>query len=119
MRWSRLIAAGRFLRLSESTPVPLIRPKLVERAEGRRWGSLWRRVSGTPEQRELPADGPLAFPKDWLQLVNRPQSEAEVQALRHCVLKSMPYGGDRWVKTTAKRLNLESSLRPRGRPKGT
>jgi putative transposase len=96
-----------------------LRAKLVERAEDWRWGSVWRRVHGSPEQRQWLSAGPLSLPKDWTQLVNRPQSEAEVQALRHCVLKSRPYGGDRWVKTTAKRLNLESSLRPRGRPKGS
>jgi len=37
------------------------RANLVERAEDWRWGSLRRRVHGTPEQRQLLADGPLAL----------------------------------------------------------
>src|SRR6187399_1466716 len=51
-----------------------LRAKLVERAEGWRWGSLYRRVHGTPEQKDLLAPWPVALPKDWAALVNKPQS---------------------------------------------
>ena len=51
--------------------------------------------------------------------MNRPQSEAELQAFRKSVQRGQPYGGDRWVKTTAARLGLESTMRSRGRPKGS
>ena len=96
-----------------------LRANLVDRAEDWRWGSLHRRVHGTPEQRQLLAEGPLALPRDWRRLVNRPQSEGELQALRRSVLRGQPYGDERWVKLTAQRLGLQSSLRNRGRPKGS
>jgi len=96
-----------------------LRANLVERAEDWRWGSLYRRVRGTPEQKDLLAPWPVTLPKDWPALVNKPQSADEVQTLRSSILKGRPYGGERWVRTTAKRLGLDSSLRPRGRPKGS
>jgi hypothetical protein len=48
-------------------------------------------------EREDPAfpilsDWPLARPADRLEIVNRPQSEAELDALRHCVQRGAPFG---------------------------
>jgi putative transposase len=53
---------------------------------------------------------------DWLAHVNEPQTEAELQRLRHRVNRGMPYGGEEWTRQTANALGLESSMRPRGRP---
>src|SRR5215212_2545783 len=39
-----------------------LRANLVERAEDWRWGSLWLRQSGSPEQQALLSPGPLALP---------------------------------------------------------
>ncbi len=60
---------------------------------------------------------PSALPTDWLQLVNQPQTEAEVAALRCCVNRGRPFGDPHWVTDTAKRSGLECTVRPRGRPK--
>jgi putative transposase len=37
--------------------------------------------------------------------------------LRCCVNRGRPFGDPNWVTDTAKRLGLESTIRPRGRPK--
>ena len=58
-----------------------------------------------------------APPTDWLQLVNQPQTEAEVAALRCCVNRGRPFGDPNWVTDTAKRLGLECTVQPRGRLK--
>ena len=94
-----------------------LRANLVERAESWRWGSLWRRRFGDAEQRTLLTPGPLALPKNWCQRVNRPQTDAELKALRHCVQRGSPFGTPTWQTATARRLDLEFTLRPRGRPK--
>jgi len=83
-----------------------LRANLVERAESWRWSSL-RRV-----EREDPAfptltTWPLPRPTDWLQLVNQPQSEAQVAALRCCVNRARHFGDPDWVTDTAERLGLE------------
>ena len=59
--------------------------------------------------------GPVRSPTAWLQLVNQPQTE--VAALRCCVHRGRPFGDPNWVTDTAKRLGLERTVRPRGRPK--
>jgi len=94
-----------------------LRAALVERAEAWRWSSLWRRTSGTAEQKQLLGDWPVAYPKDWCKLVNEPQTEAEVDAIRRCVARGQPYGGEDWVRRTAEQLGLQSTLRAPHRPK--
>ena len=49
-------------------------------------------------------------------VVNRPESEAELEAVRPSVNRGAPYGEPSWQRRTAKRLKLESSLRPPWRP---
>ena len=99
------------MRYVERNP---LRANLVERAEDWRWSSLRDRLGGPSSGLLHP--GPIALPRNWVALVNRPQSEAELAALRHSITRGAPYGSDHWRKLTATRLGLESSLRPRGRP---
>ncbi len=54
-----------------------LRANLVERAESRRWSSL-RRVEREDPAFPILSAWPLPRPTDWLQLVNQPQTEAEV-----------------------------------------
>jgi hypothetical protein len=48
------------------------------------------------------------------QIKSRP---AELTAIRRSLLRSQPLGSDDWVRSTAQRLGLQSTLRPRDRPK--
>lgn len=101
------------MRYVERNP---LRAGLVRRAEDWRWTSLHRRQHGTSEERALLADPPTPLPRDWTRYVNEPQSEAELAALRTCIARGQPYGGERWTEKIARQLNLESTLRSRGRP---
>jgi hypothetical protein len=42
--------------------------------------------------------------------------EREVEALRRCVRRERPFGGEAWVSRTAAEFGLASSLRARGNP---
>ncbi len=101
------------LRYVERNPV---RAGLVKRAEKWRWSSAWRRHKGGDAE-QLLSRWPVEQPRDWLDYVNRPQSEAEVEALRKCVQRGTPFGSDVWMKRSAARLDLQAALRPRGRPR--
>ncbi len=79
-----------------------LRAKLVAHAQDWQWSSLWRRLQGTPEQRMLLSDWPLPCPKDWLKLVNEPQTEAEMEAIRRSVQRGQPYGSLPWVLRSAR-----------------
>ena len=94
-----------------------LRAAMVQRAETWRWSSLWRRTSGTPEQKQLLIAWPVACPTNWCRLVNQPQTEAKVEAIRRCVARGQPYGGVDWVRRTAEQLGLESTRRAPHRPK--
>lgn len=60
---------------------------------------------------------PVPRPHDWLEYVNRPQTEAEVERLRESLRCGRPFGASSWMLKTARQLGLEASLRPRGRPR--
>jgi putative transposase len=58
---------------------------LVPRAENWPWSSLGCRVQGGREV--ILEEGPRPLPGDWLALVNRPEREAELAALRRWVVR--------------------------------
>ena len=95
-----------------------LRAGLVRRAERWRWGSCRVRLSGPPELAALLAQWPIDPPRDWPEWVNQPQTAAEVEAVRACLKRGRPLGRDEWVQRTARRLGLEHTLRPPGRPPG-
>jgi len=91
-----------------------LRANLVERAEDWRWGSLaWRRAWPAPVAL---SSAPIALPSYWRQLVNDPQTAAEVAEIRRCVNRQRPFGDEEWVINRAKELGMEQSLAPIGRP---
>ena len=94
-----------------------LRAGLVERAEQGRWGSLWRRVSGADEQREVLAPWPVDRPRNWVQLVNRPMRESQQQAIRQSVKRGRPYGDAAWQSKMTPMLGLEHTFRNRGSPR--
>jgi len=49
--------------------------------------------------------------------LNEPQTEAELAALARSIDRGTPYGSERWTERTAKKLDLEATLHPRGRPR--
>ena len=92
-----------------------LRAWLVNTAEAWRWSSLaWWLEPG-----KLPFldPGPVPRPDNWLELVNEPATESELERLRHSVTRSCPFGEEGWVRQTATALGLESTLRPCGRPR--
>jgi putative transposase len=44
-------------------------------------------------------------------------TETEVERIQHSVNRGTPFGSEAWAVQTARRLELEASLRPRGRPR--
>ncbi len=94
-----------------------LRAKLVRCAENWPWCSLARWKFGTPAEKSLLAAWPKARGTRWCDRVNAAQTKEELAALRCCVERGRPFGGDAWRDRIARQLGLESTLRPRGRPK--
>jgi putative transposase len=93
------------------------RANLVKRAEHWRWGSLYRWLRGSAEDSRLLSPWPLPRQPGWLEHVNEPLTEAELLAVQRSVERGSPYGSSSWSDRAVNRLNLHSTLRPRGRPK--
>ncbi|RMH07846.1 MAG: hypothetical protein D6704_04210 [Nitrospirae bacterium] len=96
-----------------------LRANLVRRAEEWRWSSLWRWAQKDAQAKAWLSDWPVTRPRNWIHQVNQPESAADLEAVRTSVARGRPFGTDRWVRRIAKRFGLESTLRPRGRPKGS
>jgi len=94
-----------------------LRANLVTRAEAWQWGSLWIRQFGSAEHHEMLSDWPVARPRRWLQYLGEPESKAELESLRQSCRRGTPYGSPDWIEKTVRKLNLESTIRPPGRPK--
>lgn len=94
-----------------------LRAGLVKRAEQWRWGSLYRWLRNSAEDHRLLSAWPLPRQPQWVDHVNEPLTEAELTAVRRSVQRGNPLGSASWCERAVDRLNLQSTLRPRGRPK--
>jgi len=92
-----------------------LRAELVDRAEDWRWGSLWRWLQKPEPDPKLLSPWPIARLPKWVERVNEPLTECELAAVRLSAQRGRPLGDERWVESTARRLHLESTIRPRGR----
>jgi putative transposase len=94
-----------------------LRANLVRRAQDWQWASLWQRTERESAGRPALTAWPVEEPEDWLEWVNRPQRNAEVEALRLSIRRNRPFGDELWQRRTAEELGLESCFRERGRPR--
>ncbi len=109
------------LRYIEANPV---RAKIVKRAEDYPYSSYRVHGLGEPNaliDRLIPYDqlSPSARvrQRQWAQQVHLPLADGTLAAMRRSAASGLPYGDAYWVKHLAKRLNLNLTIRPRGRPR--
>lgn len=94
-----------------------LRAGMVDRAEDWQWGSLWRWLQKREPAPQLLSPWPLARLPRWAERVNAGLSKAELDSVRQSVNRGRPLGSNDWATAIAKKLNLESTMRPRGRPR--
>ncbi|NOZ25656.1 MAG: transposase [Nitrospirae bacterium] len=99
------------LKYVEANPV---RAGLVKSAKEWLWSSH-RSVIGDG-MRMLLDRAPVALPPDWDRYVDEPLTEDVLERIRMSVRRQSPYGDARWQMEIVRKLGLESTLRPRGRP---
>lgn len=94
------------------------RKRLARSAQAWRWSSAGIRASGEKWMRELlDDDWPVPRPRNWPALLNEPQEEQDLRAVQRSIERNRPLGDDKWTIRTARRLNLEHTLRNPGRPR--
>jgi putative transposase len=101
------------LRYVEQNP---LRVGIVKRSIEWPYSSLAIRQGIDKEGLRLSA-GPVPLPRKWDQLVDLLPNEPDLRKLEACMSRGRPCGKEDWVEKTVKEMDLESTLRPRGRPK--
>ena len=71
-----------------------LRAGIVSKAEDWQWCSLRRRMETAPTH--WLDNGPLALPHNWVEIVNMPQTNAEIESFRKRVQKGRPFGREDW-----------------------
>jgi|SRR5579864_4689219 len=92
-----------------------LRARLVKKAQDWEWSSL--RCWFEHKRPEFLQSKPVSRGAIWVRRVNRPIPVQELAQLRQSVNRGSPYGTEAWARKTARTLGLESSMRPRGRPR--
>jgi putative transposase len=62
---------------------------------------------------------PLEVPPTWPRACDDPLADHDLAQIRTCVNRQAPFGSPTWQERLAQLFGLESTLRPRGRPRNT
>lgn len=106
-----------FLNVCHYVERNALRANLVVNAQDWRWSSFWRWYHRTSKEKQILSPWPVRRNPNWLDYVNEPQSEFQLNAIRKSVKRGCPLGDEEWSTQIVARLGLESTLRPHGRPK--
>ena len=100
------------LRYIEGNP---LRAKMVADSRDWQYSSLAIR-NGMEKDNLTISPGPVAVSRNWNRLVNILPNEKIDAKMQNCIKRGTPFGDDGWIEATAEKLNLQITLRPRGRP---
>jgi len=100
------------LRYVESNP---LRARLVDSAKDWLWSSHREVIGKRP--RSLVDELPIELPEDWSEYVDESMTETELEKIRQSVNRQSPYGNLSWQFKIIKEFGLESTIKPRGRPR--
>lgn len=94
-----------------------LRAGLTKHLHDYEWSSFAARELKLDKARTLLDTWPVRRPANWTTRLNTPETQAELNTLRNAAERGTPFGEPAWVLSTARQLNLNSSLVPRGRPR--
>ncbi|NLX30910.1 MAG: transposase [Deltaproteobacteria bacterium] len=100
------------MRYVEGNPV---RSGLVSTARDWKWSSHGENTGAVP--RNLTDVAPRVLPENWTRYVDVPWTTSGLDCVRECVNRQAPFGSDVWRAKISREFNLESTIRPRGRPR--
>lgn len=86
-----------------------VRARLVEQTTQWPWSSLHHPTLVDPL--------PVPLPADWLHWVEQPLFKHELTTVRTCLIRQAPYGAPEWQAQYAATMGMDTTVRPRGRPR--
>ncbi len=103
------------LRYIEANP---LRAKLVKDAIEWPWSSYAYHIGKLAEDKPFTiCKGPRILPANWAGLVHKKFPQKNMDSLQNAIKRGCPMGNPKWTRETAGIFELESTLKPRGRPK--
>jgi putative transposase len=63
------------------------------------------------------SEGPVELPSNWVRVLHANFSPTELDGIGNSIQRGTPFGDAHWTATNAAKLMLQSTLRPRGRPR--
>jgi putative transposase len=106
---SYLVTAARYI---ESNP---LRAGLVDQVQDWPWSSYAESCGAKGRSMTTPL--PVSFDLNWSEFVAQPLSQREREKWLQSMERQTPFGGDDWRESVCKLFGLESTLRPKGRPR--
>ena len=103
------------LRYVEANPV---RAGMVNSAIDWKWSSYFYRERKNDIFFSLIDSSYIKLPENWNEYVNRFLGEEDENKILQSIQRQSPYGEKMWQIKISKKLGLEYTLRPKGRPKG-
>ena len=100
------------LRYVEANP---LRARIVKDCIDFKYSSAYSRVKN--EGNPLLNDVPIILPTNWHSYINESEKQIDLDHIRNSIERQVPLGDENWQYMICKRYGLESTLRPRGRPK--
>lgn len=102
------------LRYIEANP---FRAKLADKPQDWPYSSLAKRMGFANNKINL-TTGPTRLSRNWLdKVMDFAEHEKQADEIRKCIKRGRPFGDRQWINKTATQLQLESTLKPIGRPK--
>lgn len=92
-----------------------VRAGLVNSARDWKWSS--HRETIGENQPFLLDEIPMGLPKNWTSYIDEALTDKELEVIRRSVNRQSPYGSLEWQVKMSKELGLESTIRPKGRPR--
>ncbi|MFG0290282.1 MAG: transposase [Rhodopirellula sp. JB044] len=106
-----------FLTVSRYVERNAFSAKLCDAPESWLWGSLYHWSTKTVLGNQLLSAWPVRRSANWIARVQTDFTKSEREQLAWSVRRGVPFGEETWVESIARKFDLESTMRPRGRPK--
>jgi len=105
---NHLLTVARYI---EGNPV---QARLVPTAREWSWSSHRARIGANQSTID---QLPVSLPDDWSDLVDEPLTHGELERIKTSMQRQTPFGSPPWQMRICQELGLESTLKPKGRPR--
>ena len=103
------------LRYIEANP---LRANLVDNAADWQWSSYHKHAGIKTNDKPLTiCKSPKPIPDEWSKFVSRELPNIVIDQIENAIKRGCPFGDNDWIEQAAIEFELESTLKPKGRPR--